>query len=96
MKYNREEFQEVIVDIGRVTKVVKGGRRFRFTALVVVGYKKGKIPDTVCLWGDSASGISVLSVFDQVVAGHVGGLLQSEDVQDGRCDVCEAAVLHRG
>ena len=41
MKYNREEFQEVIVDIGRVTKVVKGGRRFRFTALVVVGNKNG-------------------------------------------------------
>ena len=32
-KYNREEFEEVMVDIGRVTKVVKGGRRFRFTAL---------------------------------------------------------------
>ena len=43
MKYNREEFQEVIVDIGRVTKVVKGGRRFRFTALVVVGNKNGLV-----------------------------------------------------
>ena len=43
MKYNREEFQVVIVDIGRVTKVVKGGRRFRFTALVVVGNKNGLV-----------------------------------------------------
>ncbi|ASM35877.1 30S ribosomal protein S5 [Campylobacter sp. RM12327] len=42
-KYNKEEFSEVIVDIGRVTKVVKGGRRFRFTALVVVGNKNGLV-----------------------------------------------------
>ncbi len=42
-KYNKEEFEEVIVDIGRVTKVVKGGRRFRFTALVVIGNKKGLV-----------------------------------------------------
>ncbi len=38
---NREDFEEVIVNIGRVTKVAKGGRRFRFTALVVVGNKDG-------------------------------------------------------
>ncbi len=42
-KYNREEFEETIVNIGRVTKVVKGGRRFRFNALVVVGNKKGLV-----------------------------------------------------
>lgn len=42
-KYNREEFEEVIVNIGRVTKVVKGGRRFRFTALVVIGNKNGLV-----------------------------------------------------
>ena len=42
-KYNREEFEEVIVDIGRVTKFVKGGRRFRFTALVVVGNRNGLV-----------------------------------------------------
>ena len=43
MEINREEFEESIVNIGRVTKVVKGGRRFRFTALIVVGNKKGTV-----------------------------------------------------
>jgi small subunit ribosomal protein S5 len=40
---NREDFEEAIVNIGRVTKVVKGGRRFRFTALVVIGDRNGTI-----------------------------------------------------
>ncbi len=42
-KINKEEFEEVIVNIGRVTKVVKGGRRFRFTALVVIGNRNGVV-----------------------------------------------------
>jgi small subunit ribosomal protein S5 len=43
MEINREDFEESIVNIGRVTKFVKGGRRFRFTALVVVGDKNGTV-----------------------------------------------------
>ncbi|NCO02063.1 MAG: 30S ribosomal protein S5 [Epsilonproteobacteria bacterium] len=43
MEINREDFEEAIVNIGRVTKVVKGGRRFRFTALIVVGNKNGTV-----------------------------------------------------
>jgi len=38
-----KEFEERVVFINRVTKVVKGGRRFRFSALVVIGNKKGKV-----------------------------------------------------
>ena len=37
------EYLEKLVHINRITKVVKGGRRFGFSALVVVGNQNGKI-----------------------------------------------------
>ena len=39
----KSEFLEKLVAINRITKVVKGGRRFGFAALVVAGNKKGSI-----------------------------------------------------
>src|SRR3954470_11112335 len=43
MPIEEKQFDERTLHIDRVARVVKGGRRFRFRALVVVGDKKGKV-----------------------------------------------------
>ena len=39
----KDEFDKKLLEVRRVTKVVKGGRTMRFAALVVVGDKKGRV-----------------------------------------------------
>lgn len=42
-KKEKPEFDQKLLDLARVTRVVKGGRRFRFRATLVIGNKKGKV-----------------------------------------------------
>jgi small subunit ribosomal protein S5 len=41
------EFEEKVIDVNRVAKVVKGGRRFSFTALVTVGDKAPEVSEAI-------------------------------------------------
>ncbi len=83
MEINKEEFSEVVVNIGRVTKVVKGGRRFRFNALVVVGNHNGlvgfglgkakEVPDAVKKAIDDA--------FKNIVKVNIKGTTIAHDIE---------------
>ena len=53
-----KQFDERMVHIDRVARVVKGGRRFRFRALVVVGDHKGKVGAGVSKGADVTTAIT--------------------------------------
>jgi len=42
-KREKPEFEQKLLDLARVTRVVKGGRRFSFRATMVIGNKKGRV-----------------------------------------------------
>lgn len=52
-----KEFDEQVVDIRRISKKTKGGNTIRFSVLVVVGDKKGKVGVGIAKAGDVASAI---------------------------------------
>ncbi|MCA9325707.1 30S ribosomal protein S5 [Candidatus Saccharibacteria bacterium] len=53
-----KQFDERTLHIDRVARVVKGGRRFRFRALVVVGDKKGKVGIGIAKGADVTAAVS--------------------------------------
>lgn len=53
-----KQFEEIVINIDRVSRVVKGGRRFRFKALVVVGDRKSKVGIGVAKGADVQAAIS--------------------------------------
>lgn len=57
-RYTREkEFEETVVQIRRISKKTKGGNRIRFSALVVIGDKKGRVGVAIAKAGDVRSAI---------------------------------------
>lgn len=58
MHKDEKQFDERVVNIDRVARVVKGGRRFRFRALVVIGDHKGTIGVGVSKGADVTTAIS--------------------------------------
>ena len=53
-----KEFEEIVINIDRVSRVVKGGRRFRFKALVVVGDGKNRVGIGVSKGGDVQAAVT--------------------------------------
>ncbi|HLD81796.1 MAG TPA: hypothetical protein VJA22_01140, partial [Patescibacteria group bacterium] len=43
MEREREEFEQRIIDLARVTRVMAGGKRMRFRACVVIGDRRGRV-----------------------------------------------------
>lgn len=54
----KSEFEEKLLDLARVTRVVAGGKRFRFRALVVVGDRKGRVGVGLAKGADVSQAIS--------------------------------------
>ncbi len=54
----KKEFMEQVIDIDRVSRVVKGGRRFRFRALVVIGDGKKRVGVGVAKGSDVQASIA--------------------------------------
>lgn len=57
IKRKKPEFDQKMIDLARVTRVVKGGRRFSFRAAVVIGNRKGKVGFGVAKGSDVSSAI---------------------------------------
>jgi len=73
----KEEFKEKVLDLRRVTRVVAGGKRFRFRATVVVGDEKGRVGIGIAKGLDVAQAVAKAKLGAQKNILHV-------NLKDGR------------
>jgi small subunit ribosomal protein S5 len=57
VRREKPEFEQKLLDLARVTRVVKGGRRFRFRATLVIGDRKGRVGVGVAKGSDVSDAI---------------------------------------
>jgi len=96
---DREEYDERVIDITRVAKVVKGGRRFAFRTVVIVGDNKGRVgigvgksrgvPESIKKGSDSAKkrmakiSLSGATIPHTVIAKHGGAVVMLRPASPG-------------
>ena len=96
---DREEFDERVIDITRVAKVVKGGRRFAFRTVVIVGDNKGRVgigvgksrgvPESIRKGSDGARkrmtlvSLSGTTIPHEVIAKHGGAIVMLRPAAPG-------------
>jgi len=54
----KSEFDQKLIDVARVVRIVAGGRRFRFRTTVVIGNRKGKVGIGIGKAGDVSSAVT--------------------------------------
>lgn len=90
-KREKSEFDQKVLDIRRVTRVVAGGKRFRFRATVVLGDRKGRVGVGVDKGADTSEAIEkaaraakksliVVSIKNGTIAHEVMGKFSSARV----------------
>ena len=95
----RDELDERVIDITRVAKVVKGGRRFAFRTVVIVGDNKGRVgigvgksrgvPESIRKGADGAKkrmtrvSLSGTTIPHEVVAKHGGAVVMLRPASPG-------------
>ncbi|MBI2033541.1 MAG: 30S ribosomal protein S5 [Candidatus Liptonbacteria bacterium] len=77
IKFQKDEFKDKVLDIRRVTRVVAGGKRFRFRATVVVGDERGRVGVGI------AKGLDVARAVEKAKSDAKKNLI-AVNIRDGR------------